>query len=109
MTKDGIGARLLGVLAAGIGGGALALARFIHYLQTIDDVDVGFAEALGWWGTWLAGAGLLTAGLLGTLRGDDEDAMTAWTALLVGVLILVVMPAFPGFAFSVDMGGMFGP
>ncbi len=90
------------ILAAG----AIALGRFIAYIQAVDDIDVEVGSALAWWGAWLAGVALVIRGAAGE-REDATSAWVPWAALLVGILVLVVMPAIP--AGNVDLSSFFGP
>lgn len=87
-------------------GGMLAVARLATYIDVVTDTDVGFLHTLGWWGSYLAGLGLLVVGAAGTM--DREVAsQRAWTALLVGLVILVLTPASPAPAFDLSriLGG----
>lgn len=96
------------VVVAGL---ALALARFIRYIEVVTDVDVAFTASLAWWGMFVAGLGLILYGLVDELEGSEFGPSTqAWAALLVGLLILTIMPASPapGAELRDMFGGMFG-
>lgn len=81
------------VVVAGL---ALALARFIRYIEVVTDVDVAFTSSLAWWGMFVAGLGLILFGLVDEIEGREFGPSTqAWAALLVGLLILALMPASP--------------
>lgn len=89
-----------------LGAAAIALGRFIAYIQAVDDIDVDFGSALAWWGAWLAGVSLVVRGAAGDHK-DPAGAWVPWAALLVGLLILVIMPAIP--AGNLDLSNLFGP
>jgi hypothetical protein len=74
---------------------ALAAARFAAYVNTVRVVDVGPAVAVAWWATYVLGLGLVVVGLLGQRQDPRSSQRPAWLALLVGILVLVLMPADP--------------
>lgn len=81
------------VLAAAV----LAAARFATYVNTVRVLDVRIEAAFAWWATYAIALGLVVVGLLGQGRtrrtpGSEDPA---WLALLVGILVLVLMPASP--------------
>lgn len=92
-----------------LAGMLLILARFVRYIDVVTDTDVGAAATMAWWGTYLAGIGLLTYGALDHLGDrDPEEGLAAWGALLVGLILLTVMPASPA-GLTVNVGGFMGP
>lgn len=94
-----------------VAGFALALARFISYIDVVTDVEVGFTASLAWWSMFLAGLGLVLYGVVDEIEGSEFGPSTqAWAALLVGLLILTLMPSSPapGAELRDVFGGMFG-
>lgn len=85
------------VLAAAV----LAAARFAAYVRTVRVLDLTIESTIAWWATYAIALGLVTVGLLGqrSARRSREDP--AWLALLVGILVLVLMPATPTSATTV--------
>lgn len=79
------------VLAAAV----LAASRFALYLNTVRVVDVRVEAAVAWWATYAIALALLVVGLLGQRSARRERDRSAWLALLVGILVLVLMPASP--------------
>lgn len=104
-------ARTWSVRIALLAGGALALARFIRYIDVVTDTDVEFTASLAWWGTYAAGLALVSIGAIEHVTDESDENLVAWASLLVGLLILVVMPSSPApaFEFGQAMGSMFGP
>ncbi len=107
------GARTWSLAVAVLGVAALAVARFVRYVQVVSDADVAFASTLAWWGMYLTGLGLVATGLVGYFEEEMGPRTSDWAAFLVGVLVLVIMPAAPGVdwagMFSGVMGDLFGP
>jgi NO-binding membrane sensor protein with MHYT domain len=95
------------VLTAGVAAAALVIARFVDYIRFVDDVDVEFQQALAWWSTLVIAVSLTAGGLLARLQEEDRST-EAWLAFLVGLLILVAMPAAPGFNLNFNFGGFGG-
>lgn len=89
---------------------ALALARFVRYIDVVTDTDAAFSATLAWWGSYVAGLVLLLLAAVDQLEGDQPADLRSWIGLLVGVLILVVMPSSPApaFEFGQALGGAFG-
>lgn len=104
MSEDREDVRYSAYVAA-IAGGMLAIARLGTYLDVVNDTDVAFVQSLAWWGSYVAGVGLLAVGLRGTLVGETRSDR-AWWAMAIGLLVLVLMPAAP--VPNVDLGQLFG-
>lgn len=107
---DDDAARTWSVRIALLAGGALALARFIRYIDVVTDADIEFTASLAWWGTYVAGLALVAGGAIEHVGGDEGESLAAWIGLLVGLLILATMPSspMPGFEFG-QLFGAFGP
>lgn len=87
------------------GGALLGVGRFVRYVDVVSGSDVGVASTIVWWGAFLVGAGLV-AGSAPSIIDDERIDDQTLAMLLVGLIVLVVMPAFPTPAF--DLGNMFG-
>lgn len=100
------GAMWVVVLAAA----TLAAARFATYVNTVRLLDVRAETAVAWWATYAIAVGLIVVGLLGQRRSGPRRSQTpAWLALLVGVLVLVLMPATPAASTALSTVGLARP
>lgn len=104
--KDEGWVSLWGARVAVVAGAMLAIARFGTYVDIVTDTDVDFLAALGWWGGYVGGVGLLAVGAVQASMAE-EVSQRAWVAMLVGLVLLVLLPAAPGPSF--DFGNLFGP
>lgn len=85
------GAMWVVILAAAV----LAAARFADYVSAVRAFEVSMTSTVAWWSMYVLALGLIVVGMLGQSRPRRERGTSAWLALLVGILILVIMPANP--------------
>lgn len=84
----------------------LAAARFAGYVNTVRILDVRPSAAIAWWASYVLALGLVVVGLLGQQTARHGNERPAWLALLVGILVLVLMPASPSAASALGAGGL---
>lgn len=81
----------------------LAASRFAAYLTNVRAVHVDVETAVAWWSTWTIGVGLVVVGLLGQRTSRPQETTNSWLSLLVGILLLVLMPATPSAGAAVGL------